>query len=164
MRRAASHGELFITATGNISVIRGEHFKLMRDGAILANAGHFDVEIDKRDLEALSVRRERILPCVDMYVLEDGRRLFLLGEGRLVNLVCAEGHPTDVMDMSFSLQALSAEYLVKNRGRLPKKVLDVPRELDELVAKLKLEAMGMELEELTEEQRRYLASWELGSR
>ena len=164
MRRAASHGELFLTATGNISVIRGEHFKLMRDGAILANAGHFDVEIDKRDLEALSVRRERILPCVDMYVLGDGRRLFLLGEGRLVNLVCAEGHPTDVMDMSFSLQALSAEYLVRNRGRLPREVLDVPRELDELVAKLKLEAMGMELEELTEEQRRYLASWELGSR
>ncbi|RLF98171.1 MAG: adenosylhomocysteinase, partial [Thaumarchaeota archaeon] len=164
MRKAAAHGELFITATGNISVIRGEHFKLMRDGAILANAGHFDVEIDKRDLEKLSVRREKILPCVDMYVLEDGRRLFLLGEGRLVNLVCAEGHPTDVMDMSFSLQALSAEYLTKNRGNLPRDVMDVPREIDEIVARMKLESMGMELEELTEEQRRYLASWELGSR
>ena len=164
MRKAAAHGELFITATGNISVIRGEHFKLMKDGAILANAGHFDVEIDKRDLENLSVRRERVLPCVDMYVLEDGRRLFLLGEGRLVNLVCAEGHPTDVMDMSFSLQALSAEYLAKNRGSLPRDVIDVPREIDELVARMKLESMGMELEELTEEQRRYLASWELGSR
>ena len=163
MRAAASHGELFITATGNISVIRREHLELMRDGAILANAGHFDVEISKRDLEALSVRRERALPCVDMYVLRDGRRLYLLGDGRLVNLVCAEGHPSDVMDMSFSLQALSAEYLARNRGKLPRVVLDVPREIDELVARLKLEAMGLEVEELTEEQLRYLSRWELGS-
>ncbi|MEM3898160.1 MAG: adenosylhomocysteinase, partial [Nitrososphaerota archaeon] len=108
--------------------------------------------------------RERILPCVEMYVLEDGRRLYLLGEGRLVNLVCAEGHPSDVMDMSFSLQALSAEYLASNRGKLPIGVLDVPRELDELVARLKLESMGAEIEELTEEQARYLRSWEPGSK
>jgi adenosylhomocysteinase len=164
MRRAAAHGELFITATGNISVIRGEHFKLMRDGAILANAGHFDVEIDKRDLEDMSIRKERILPCIDMYVLEDGRRIYLLGEGRLVNLVCAEGHPSDVMDMSFSLQALSAEYLAKNRGKLPVDVLNVPRELDELVARLKLESMGAEVEELTPQQINYLRSWEPGSK
>ena len=164
MRRAAAHGELFITATGNISVIRGEHFKLMRDGAILANAGHFDVEIDKRDLEDMSIRKERILPCIDMYVLEDGRRIYLLGEGRLVNLVCAEGHPSDVMDMSFSLQALSAEYLARNRGKLPVDVLNVPRELDELVARLKLESMGAEVEELTPQQINYLRSWEPGSK
>ncbi len=164
MMRAAVHGELFITATGNISVIRGEHFKLMRDGAILANAGHFDVEIDKKDLEALSIKKERILPCINVYVLEDGRRLYLLGEGRLVNLVCAEGHPSDVMDMSFSLQALSVEYLAKNRGKLSINVLDVPSELDELVARLKLESMGAEVEELTQGQINYLRSWEPGSR
>ncbi len=163
MRKAAAHGELFITATGNINVIRGEHFKSMKDGAILANAGHFDVEVNKKDLEKLSVRKERVLPCVDMYVLEDGRRLYLLGDGRLVNLVCAEGHPSDVMDMSFSLQALSAEYLAKNRGRVPVDVIDVPKEIDELVARLKLQDMGIELEELTEEQLKYLSRWELGS-
>ncbi len=145
-------------------MIRGEHFKVMRDGAILANAGHFDVEVSKEDLEKLSVEKKRILPCVDMYVLEDGRRLYLLGDGRLVNLVCAEGHPSDVMDMSFSLQALSAEYLAKNKGEVPVEVLDVPKEIDELVARLKLEAMGIEVEELTEEQLKYLSRWELGSR
>jgi adenosylhomocysteinase len=164
MRRAAMHGELLITATGNISVIRGEHFKLMRDGAILANAGHFDVEIDKRDLEAMSIRKEKILSCIEMYVRKDGKRLYLLGEGRLVNLVCAEGHPSDVMDMSFSLQALSAEYLARNRGKLPIDVLEVPGELDELVARLKLESMGAEVENLTPEQINYLRSWEPGSK
>ncbi|MCD6235785.1 MAG: adenosylhomocysteinase [Thaumarchaeota archaeon] len=163
MREAAKHGDLFITATGNISVIRREHFEVMKDGAILANSGHFDVEINKRDLEQLSVRKERITPCIDMYVLKDGRRLYLLGEGRLVNLVCAEGHPCDVMDMSFSLQALSAEHIAKNRGKLPVEVLDVPREIDELVARLKLESMGAAVEELTPEQIRYLSQWETGS-
>jgi len=163
MRKAAEHGELFITATGDISVIRREHFELMKDGAILANAGHFDVEINKKDLEELSERNERIAPCIDMYVLRDGRRIYLLGEGRLVNLVCAEGHPYDVMDMSFSLQALSAKYLAENEGRLPRQVLDVPRDIDHLVARLKLESMGIELEELTEEQKNYLSRWEFGS-
>jgi len=163
MKKAASHGDLFITATGNISVIRREHFEVMKDGAILANAGHFDVEVNKKDLEAISVEKRRIMPCIEEYVLRDGRRLYLLGEGRLVNLVCAEGHPCDVMDMSFSLQALSAEYLVKNHGRLPVNVIDVPREIDETVARLKLEAMGIELEKLTSEQEEYLTKWELGS-
>jgi len=162
MSKAAAHGEVFITATGNVSVIRREHFEVMRDGAILANAGHFDVEINKRDLEALSIEKRMILSCIEEYVLRDGRRLYLLGEGRLVNLVCAEGHPSDVMDMSFSLQALSAEYLVKSRGKLPVDVIDVPREIDEEVARLKLKAMGIELEKLTPEQEEYLRRWELG--
>lgn len=163
MKEAATHGELFITATGNINVIRKEHFEVMKDGAVLANAGHFDVEISKRDLEEISVKRERIAPYIDMYVLRDGRRLYLLGEGRLVNLVCAEGHPYDVMDMSFSLQALSASYLAENRGKLPRQVLNVPKDLDHLVAKIKLESMGIELERLTDEQIDYLYRWELGS-
>ena len=163
MRKAAEHGELFITATGDINVIRREHFEVMKDGVILANAGHFDVEINKRDLEELSVGKERIAPCIDMYVLKDGKRIYLLGEGRLVNLVCAEGHPYDVMDMSFSLQALSAKYLAENRGKLPKEVLDVPKDIDRFVARLKLESMGIELEELTEEQKNYLSRWEFGS-
>jgi len=162
MEKAASHGDLFITATGDVNVIRREHFEVMKNGAVLANAGHFDVEINKKDLEALSTEKRRIMPCIEEYVLKDGRRLYLLGEGRLVNLVCAEGHPCDVMDMSFSLQALSAEYLVKNRGKLPVDVVDVPREIDESVAKLKLKAMGVELEKLTPEQEEYLTRWELG--
>ncbi|MCS7132330.1 MAG: adenosylhomocysteinase [Aigarchaeota archaeon] len=163
MRKAATHGELFITATGNINVIRRIHFEAMKDGVVLANAGHFDVEINKRDLEELCVRKERVAPYIDMYVMRDGRRLYLLGEGRLVNLVCAEGHPYDVMDMSFSLQALSAKYLAENRRKLPNQVLDVPKDIDHLVAKLKLESMGIELEELTEEQKNYFLKWEFGS-
>ncbi|RLG00371.1 MAG: adenosylhomocysteinase [Candidatus Wolframiiraptor sp.] len=163
MKKAAEHGELFITATGDINVIRREHFEVMKDGVILANAGHFDVEINKKDLEELSVGKERIAPCIDMYVLKGGKRIYLLGEGRLVNLVCAEGHPYDVMDMSFSLQALSAKYLAENRGKLPKEVLDVPKDIDRFVARLKLESMGIELEELTEEQKNYLSRWEFGS-
>ena len=163
MNRAARHGDLFITATGNINVIRKEHFEVMRDGAILANAGHFNVEISVRDLEEISIRKERISDCIMRYVLRDGRRLYLLAEGRLVNLACAEGHPSEVMDMSFSLQALSARYLVENRGRLPRDVLRVPEEIDREVASLKLEAMGIEVERLTDEQRRYLSSWTLGT-
>jgi len=163
MSRAARHGDLFITATGNINVIRREHFEVMRDGAILANAGHFNVEISVRDLEEISIRKERISDCIMRYVLRDGRRLYLLAEGRLVNLACAEGHPSEVMDMSFSLQALSARYLVENRGRLPRDVLRVPEEIDREVASLKLEAMGIEVERLTDEQRRYLSSWTLGT-
>lgn len=163
MREAARRGDLFITATGNIDVIRREHFEVMKDGAVLANAGHFDVEISKKGLEELSVKRERISPCAERFTLKDGRRIYLLAEGRLVNLACAEGHPSEVMDMSFSLQALSAEYLVKNKGRLPKQVIRVPEEIDEMVARLKLESMGVGLEELTEEQKRYLSSWTLGT-
>ncbi len=163
MDEASRHGDIFITATGNINVIRREHLEAMKDGAILANAGHFDVEISKRDLESLSVSRERVRPCLERYVLRDGRRLYLLAEGRLVNLGCAEGHPSEVMDMSFSLQALTARYIVENRGRLPREVLDVPREIDEEVARRKLESMGLSLERLTEEQERYLRSWALGT-
>ena len=163
MSKAARHGDLFITATGNINVIRREHFEAMRDGAILANAGHFNVEISVRDLEEISIRKERISDCIMKYVLRDGRRLYLLAEGRLVNLACAEGHPSEVMDMSFSLQALSARYLVDNRGRLPRDVLRVPEEIDREVAGLKLKAMGIEVERLTDEQRRYLSSWTLGT-
>ena len=163
MSKAARHGDLFITATGDINVIRREHFEVMKDGAILANAGHFNVEISIKDLEEISTRKERISDCITTYILRDGRRLYLLAEGRLVNLACAEGHPSEVMDMSFSLQALSAKYLVENRGKLPRDVLMVPAEIDREVASLKLEAMGIEIEKLTDEQRRYLSSWTLGT-
>mgnify|MGYP001772651869 CR=1 FL=1 len=163
MSTASRHGDIFITATGNINVIRREHFNVMKDGVILANAGHFDVEISKKDLEELSVKVERVTDCITTYILKDGRRINLLADGRLVNLACAEGHPSAVMDMSFSLQALSAEYLVRNRGKLPKDVINVPREIDLTVASLKLKSMGVELEELTEEQKKYLESWYLGT-
>jgi adenosylhomocysteinase len=163
MSSASKHGDIFITATGNINVIRREHFQAMKDGVILANAGHFDVEICKRDLEELSVKIEKITDCITTYVMKDGRRLHLLGDGRLVNLACAEGHPSAVMDMSFSLQALSAEYIVKNYKNLPRDVISVPREIDLTVARLKLTSMGLELEEMTEEQKRYLESWHLGT-
>ncbi|MEN2974105.1 MAG: adenosylhomocysteinase [Candidatus Caldarchaeales archaeon] len=163
MLKASNHGDIFITATGNINVIRREHFQVMKDGAILANAGHFDVEICKKDLEDLSVKVEKPSDHITTYVMKDGRRLHLLGEGRLVNLACAEGHPSTVMDMSFSLQALSAEYIARNVGKLPRDVLPVPREIDLKVAKLKLDSMGLELEEMTEEQRIYLESWHMGT-
>ena len=163
MDEAASYGDLFITATGDVNVIRGRHFRAMKDGAILANAGHFDVEISKPDLKSSSVKVERISPCVEAYTMKDGRRLYLLAEGRLVNLACGEGHPSDVMDLSFALQALSVRYIVENRGRLPIDVLDVPAEIDQRVACLKLSTMGVKLETLTDEQRRYLSSWELGT-
>jgi adenosylhomocysteinase len=163
MDEAASYGDLFITATGDVNVIRGRHFQAMKDGAILANAGHFDVEISKPELKSISVKVERVSPCVEAYTLKDGRRLYLLAEGRLVNLACGEGHPSDVMDLSFALQALSVRYIVENRGRLPVGVLEVPAEIDRRVACLKLSTMGVKLEALTDEQRRYLSSWELGT-
>jgi len=163
MREAAEYGDIFITATGNIDVIRAEHLERMKDYAVLANAGHFDVEISKPDLDRLSQGKRRIKPCVDEYRLKDGRRLLLLGEGRLVNLACAEGHPSEVMDLSFSIQALSVEHIAKNAGRLPVAVLDVPMEIDEAVARLKLRAMGIETEELTRKQREYLGSWRPGT-
>ena len=131
----------------------------MKDGAILANAGHFNVEIDVKALEELAVSKRRIRPYVDEYKLPDGRRIYLLAEGRLVNLVAAEGHPSEVMDMSFSNQFLSVKYLVENKGKLEPKVYRVPLELDKEVAKRKLEAMGIKIDQLTEEQKRYLQSW-----
>jgi len=164
MKDAARNGDIIVTATGNINVVRKEHFLEMKDKTILANAGHFDVEISKPDLEEASVAKRRLSPCIDQYDLKNGRRLFLLADGRLVNLSCAEGHPSEVMDLSFSIQLLSVEYLLKNKGKLPLGVIDVPKDVDLEVARLKLEAMGVGVEELTEEQRRYLSSWEMGTR
>ncbi len=163
MIKAAEVGDIFITATGNKAVIRKEHMERMKDGAILANAGHFNVEIWIPDLEALSVGKRTIRPNVNEYRLKDGRRIYLLAEGRLVNLVAAEGHPSEVMDMSFANQFLAVKYLFDNRGKLPPKVFDPPRELDMRVAKLKLESMGIEIDTLTEEQEEYLKSWTLGT-
>ena len=159
MGKAAEVGDVFITATGNKAVIRREHMEKMKDGAILANAGHFNVEIDVKALEEISVGKRRIRPYLDEYRLPDGRRLYLVGEGRLVNLVAAEGHPSEVMDMSFANQALAVLYLLENRGKLEAKVYDVPRSQDEEVARLKLETMGVSLEKLTPEQIEYLKSW-----
>ena len=163
LREAARIGEIFVTVTGDTSVIRREHLELMRDGAVLANAGHFDVEIDKLALEDLATGVRRVRHLVDEYRLADGRRLRLLAEGRLVNLAAAEGHPAAVMDMSFANQALSVEWVVQRSGELQPAVYDVPREIDAEVARLKLRAMGIEIDELTPEQEAYLRSWEQGT-
>jgi adenosylhomocysteinase len=159
MSEAAEVGEVFVTATGDRDVITKEHMLKMKDGAILANAGHFNVEVSVSDLESIAVSKRTVRSNVVEYKLPDGRRLYLLAEGRLVNLVAAEGHPSEVMDMSFANQALSVLYHVQNRGRLTPKVYDVPREQDELVARLKLETMGVRIDELTPAQREYLRSW-----
>ncbi|GAA2992835.1 adenosylhomocysteinase [Streptosporangium longisporum] len=164
MTAAAETGDVFVTVTGNRDVIRGEHLVLMKDGAILANAGHFDVEIDVRALDDLAQAVHRgVRPSTDEYVLADGRRILLLAEGRLVNLSAAEGHPAAVMDMSFSAQALSVEWLVRERARLAPGVYDVPEDVDVEVARLKLAAAGIEVDELTDDQEEYLHSWRLGS-
>jgi len=162
MNEAAKIGDFFVTLTGDISVIRKEHMQKMKDDAIIANSGHFNVEINIRDLESMSVSKRTVRPNLEEYTLQDGRKLHLLAEGRLVNLAAAEGHPSEVMDMSFANQALSTEYLVKNRG-LESRVYRVPKEIDELVAGLKLKAINVEIDELTEEQKRYLATWEAGT-
>lgn len=164
MRKAAKIGDIFITATGSFRVIRGEHFRRMKDGAILCNAGHFNVEIDVEELRRISRSRE-IFEDVTEHVFPDGRRLYLLAEGRLVNLAGKRslGHPIEIMDLSFSLQALCAAHLAANRGKLPAGVHDVPPEIDRRVAELKLRTMGIELEKQTREQRRYLQSWEMGT-
>ncbi len=163
MREAARLGDVFITVTGDIHVLDREHFEVMKDGAIMANAGHFNVEINIPALEALAESKRRVRPYVDEYRLPNGRRLYLLAEGRLVNLAAAEGHPASVMDMSFANQALSVEYLVKEGKHLQPKVYAVPRELDEQVARLKLQAMGIGIDVLTSEQEEYLHSWEMGT-
>ncbi|MEM0440783.1 MAG: adenosylhomocysteinase [Candidatus Caldarchaeum sp.] len=163
MDKAAELGDIFITATGNIDVIRLEHFMKMKDGAILANAGHMDVEINKQDLASLTASVEYVRENVAMHRLKDGRKIFSLAEGRLVNLVCGEGHPSEVMDLSFALQAESLRYIVKNHEKLEKKVFPVPREIDEKVAALKLTSFGVELEKLTEKQREYMRSWAAGT-
>jgi adenosylhomocysteinase len=164
LREAARIGDMFLTVTGDKGVIRREHVELMKDGAILANSGHFDVEIDKEALRELATGGvRRIREFVDEYTLADGRKVNLLGEGRLVNLAAAEGHPSAVMDMSFANQALSVEWIVKNHASLEKRVYPVPVEIDHEVARLKLRAMGVEIDELTAEQTAYLDSWQQGT-
>jgi len=159
MDDAAAIGDIFITATGCKQVIVGRHFEKMKNGVLLANAGHFDVEVWKPDLEALAVEKRPMRQNIVGYVMKDGRILNLLAEGRLVNLASGDGHPAEIMDMSFALQALSARYIVKNQGRLENRVYDVPDDIDHRVASMKLKAMGISIDKLTDEQKRYLQSW-----
>ncbi len=160
---AAKVGDLFITLTGDIHVIRGEHFKVMKDGAIVCNSGHFNVEIDIPALEKLSKKKRTVRDFVDEYTLQDNRRIHILGEGRLINLSSAEGHPAMVMDMSFANQSLGAEYMLKNAKKLEKKVYSIPEDIDKEIARLKLISMGIKVDQLTKEQHKYLASWEMGT-
>ncbi len=163
MEEAAKLGDVFCTVTGNKNVLAKQHFEAMKDGAIISNSGHFNVEIDIPSLEKMSSSKRTTRTFVDEYTMKDGRRINLLGEGRLINLSAAEGHPASVMDMSFADQALSLEYMVKNAKTLEKKVYTVPAELDKRVAKLKLESMGIKIDRLTPEQEEYLASWSEGT-
>ncbi|MDW8324925.1 MAG: adenosylhomocysteinase [Anaerolineales bacterium] len=163
MHEAAKVGDVFCTVTGDIHVLDRQHFAVMKDGAILANSGHFDVEINIPALEAMSIGKKRVREFVDQYTLNDGRRLNLLGEGRLINLASAEGHPASVMDMSFANQALGAEYMLKNAAKLDKQVYTIPEEVDREIARLKLQAMGVTIDTLTPEQEKYLSSWEEGT-
>jgi adenosylhomocysteinase len=163
MAEAAQVGDIFVTLTGDVNVIDRQHLEAMKDGAILANSGHFDSEINLKALQGISEGKRAIRDSVDEYRLQDGRRLYLLGEGRLVNLAAAEGHPAAVMDMSFANQALGAEWIALNAQKLEKKVYEVPREVDEEIARLKLHAMGIQIDYLTAEQERYLGSWQEGT-
>jgi adenosylhomocysteinase len=163
IRQAAKIGDFFCTVTGNINVIRKEHFKIMKDGAIVANSGHFNVELDLNGLESITKSSRTIRPFVKEYVLENGRRLNVLGDGRLINLAAAEGHPSSVMDMSFANQSLSIEYMVKNKKKLGNNVYPVPEEIDKAIAKEKLTSMKIKIDALTPEQKKYLASWSLGT-
>jgi len=163
MNEAACIGDIFVTVTGDINVLDRHHFELMKDGAIVANSGHFNVEINIPALEELATEKRLVRPFVDQYLLSDGRRINLLGEGRLINLASAEGHPASVMDMSFANQALSLEYMVKNHASLEKKVYSVPSEIDREIARLKLDAMGAKIDTLTAQQVAYLNSWEEGT-
>jgi adenosylhomocysteinase len=161
--KAAPLGDFFCTLTGDINVIRREHFLTMKDGAIVCNSGHFDVELDLAGLKASSTSQRAIRDFTEEFKLNNGNRIYVLGEGRLVNLAAAEGHPSSVMDMSFANQALSAEYMARQGDKLEKKVYPVPREIDEEIARLKLEAMGVAIDRLTPEQEKYLSSWEMGT-
>jgi adenosylhomocysteinase len=163
INKAAKIGDFFCTVTGNINVIRQEHFKLMKDGAIVANSGHFNVELDLDGLNALAKKRRIIREFVEEYLLEDGRRINILGDGRLINLAAAEGHPSSVMDMSFANQALSLEYMVKMQSSLSLDVHPVPQKIDTAIANEKLAAMGTKIDRLTPEQKKYLASWDIGT-
>ncbi|GED13053.1 S-adenosyl-L-homocysteine hydrolase [Aneurinibacillus migulanus] len=159
MAEAAKHGDYFVTVTGNRDVIRGEHMEAMKDGAILSNAGHFDIEINKQELEALATSKRVVRKDIEEYVLKDGRKIYLLAEGRLVNLAAGDGHPAEIMDMTFALQAISLAYVNEKYEEIGARVLNVPYELDERVARLKLEALGLGVDILTEEQKAYLESW-----
>ncbi|HPN66872.1 MAG TPA: adenosylhomocysteinase, partial [Candidatus Omnitrophota bacterium] len=163
MKEAAKIGDIFVTVTGDCNVLRAEHFKAMKDGSIICNSGHFNVEIDIPALARMSKKKRNIREFVEEYTLKSGRRINLLGEGRLINLAAAEGHPAQVMDMSFANQALSAEFVTKNSKRLQNKVYSVPKDIDEKIAALKLESMKVKIDVLTKEQREYLSSWEMGT-
>jgi S-adenosylhomocysteine hydrolase len=160
---AAKVGDIFCTLTGDIRVIRKEHFLLMKNGAIVANSGHFNVELDLKALAQISKKRRAIREYVEEFTLNSGKKINVLGEGRLINLAAAEGHPSSVMDMSFANQALCAEYIVKKAKSLKKTVYGVPEEIDKEIARLKLASMGIKIDNLTAEQKKYLASWEMGT-
>ncbi|MCK9604114.1 MAG: adenosylhomocysteinase [Candidatus Omnitrophica bacterium] len=163
IKMAAKIGDIFVTVTGDINVIRQEHFKIMKDEAIVSNSGHFNVELDLPGLEKISRAKKAIRDFTDEYILKDGRKIYVLGEGRLINLAAAEGHPAQVMDMSFANQALAAEYIVNHHKKLKKDVYKVPKDIDEGIADLKLKSMGIKIDTLTAEQKKYLSSWEIGT-
>jgi len=163
LRQAVKKGDIFVTVTGDINVIRREHFSLMKDGAIVANSGHFNVEIDIPGLRKIAKSKRATRDFVDEYTLKNNHKVYVLGEGRLINLAAAEGHPASVMDMSFANQALSAEYMAKNYRKLKKQVYTVPEDIDKNIARLKLKSMGIKIDVLTAEQKKYLASWEMGT-
>ncbi|MBI2609065.1 MAG: adenosylhomocysteinase [Deltaproteobacteria bacterium] len=163
IEEAAPKGDFFCTVTGDYHVIGLNHFELMKDGAIVANSGHFNVELDLEGLEKMAVTKKNIKPFVDEYKLKNGRRIYILGEGRLVNLAAAEGHPSSVMDMSFANQALALEYLIRNAQKLESKVYSVPQNIDQEIARLKLQSMNIKIDHLTQEQEKYLNSWEMGT-
>ena len=163
MKEAAQKGEFFCTVTGDYHVIRKEHFELMKEGAIVSNSGHFNVELDLEGLTAISTERKEVKPFVEEYSLKNGKKIYVLGEGRLINLAAAEGHPASVMDMSFANQALSAEYLVKNYKKLENQVYSVPKPIDQDIARLKLASMNIHIDQLSAEQEKYLSSWNQGT-
>lgn len=163
MNDACKTADIIVTLTGDINVIDKKHFELMKPECIIANSGHFNVEINIKELEKMKKSKRTVREFVEEYTLQDGKRIYLLGEGRLINLAAAEGHPADVMDMSFANQSLCAEHIAKNKGKLENKVYVVPEEIDKSIAKLKLHAMGIKIDSLTEEQKKYLASWKMGT-
>ena len=163
LRQAAKVGDIFVTVTGDINVIRKEHFSLMKDGALVANSGHFNVEIDISGLEAMAKSKRATRDFVDEYTLKNNRKIYLLGQGRLINLAAAEGHPASVMDMSFANQAFSAQYLAKYYRKLQKQVYTVPEDIDKNISRLKLKSMGIKIDVLTAQQKKYLVSWEMGT-
>jgi adenosylhomocysteinase len=163
MAEAARQADIIISVTGCKDVVREEHFRTMKDGCVLGNSGHFDNEVSKKALEAMSSHKERVREHVDRYDLRDGRKVYLVAEGRLMNLAAGQGHPVEIMDMSFSIQALALEHLVRNHARMEPKVYPVPAEMDDLVARIKLRTMGLSIDALTPEQVKYLSDWQEGT-